>query len=303
MIQSISLINSNGEILEIPLVGATSLSPLMVVNIEGIGAPEATINSLGFATHGARFNSSKVNIRDINMQLVVQTHGSAEEAARRSLYNWLPTSKPVIFRVSTDEKEMEIDARIRQNNINMFAKMENAEIGLECTNPFFRSVDLKSVIFGGTISLFTFPFSNDSLTEDLIIFGEELSYIALDVQYDGHIETGIDILLHFIGPVTGYITVYNTSHNQLMSIDTEVIEDILGSSITLGDEIRISTKVGEKSVLASRAGISYNALRSLDRHPQWVDLRPGKNTIVYTADTGQDNIQMRLSYHELYMGV
>ena len=304
MIQSFSSQIDSGELLELQIRGVSNYAPLMVINVEGLGAPDGRINSVESPNlHGSTVNSTKATQRFITMALLVQGVDVVGDQARKELYKFFPVAKKISFGVKTDTRDVTIDMWVESNPMKMFSKKENTEIKLVSENPWFRSVSKEVITFSGSIPLFEFPFSNESLVEPLIVFGEELSYISQDVVYDGDVETGVEIELFIAGDVSGTINLYNPAYGQSLEIDCSVLESILGGPLTIGDSIHISTVVGKKSLTLTRNGISYNALHSLNMHPDWITLYPGVNTIVYDATTGSDNLQFSMSYYSLYQGV
>lgn len=304
MIQSISALNPEGELLEIDLVGSTALDNYIVVSMEGLGSPDAIINAKGGPNFdGERVNSTRTDSRFINITIAVQGYPLSEEVNRRNLYRFFPTKKQILFGVQTDTRDYVIDAYVEKNTVNMFATIENAEITLKCTKVWFRDPTPRNVIFSGTNPLFTFPFSNESLTTPLLIFGEELSYVSRDFEYAGDIETGLVLRLHATGSVSGTAYIYNPPYNESILIDLDVVASVLGSSLGLGDDIVIDTRIASKSATAIRSGVPYNVLHALNRNPDWIYFHPGGNTIVYDVDTGIDNLQLILEWNELFRGI
>ena len=92
--------------------------------------------------------------------------------------------------------------------------------------------------------LFEFAFSNESLTESLIEFGEIKNETEQTVYYSGDAEIGVVITIHAIGNVRN-ITIYNTGTREVMRIDTDKLEQLTGSGMVAGDEIIISTIKGD----------------------------------------------------------
>ena len=303
MIKNITSLNPNEELLTIDIEDLDGPSGFMVVSIDGLGSPTANINTSGGPNHDVvTVNSTKANKRTIGLTIAILGGGVQEEVLRRSLYRHFPIKNKILFGVVTDSRSMVIDAYVEDNAVNMFVQQEHTVISLICPRVYFRDVIEQVITFSGTVPNFEFPFSNESLTERLLYFGTELDYVYRDIDYIGDIETGLSFTLHAIGPVE-YIGIYNPKHKQSMSIDTVIVTAVVGSPIQLGDDIIINTRVGQKSIILIRSGITYNIFNALTRHPNWISLLPGENSIAYGALVGVDNLEMPMTYDIMYEGL
>lgn len=140
------------------------------------------------------------------------------------------------------------------------------------------SNDFYNFIIDGVEPLFEFAFSNESLTESLIEFGEIKNETEQTVYYSGDAEIGVVITIHAIGNVRN-ITIYNTGTREVMRIDTDKLKQLTGSGMVAGDEIIISTIKGDKSITLLRNGIYTNILNCLDKDSDWFQLSKGDNRI------------------------
>ena len=66
-----------------------------------------------------------------------------------------------------------------------------------------------------------------------------------------------------------------------------------------GDALTIETNKGQKSILLNGA----NIIHKIDRSSTFIGLSPGDNTLTYTADDGYMNLEVRLYYTPMYLGV
>ena len=106
------------------------------------------------------------------------------------------------------------------------------------------------------------PFSNESLTESLIEFGEIKNETEQTVYYSGDAEIGVVITIHAIGNVRN-ITIYNTGTREVMRIDTDKLEQLTGSGMVAGDEIIISTIKGDKSITLLNSSSRFSPVYSI----------------------------------------
>lgn len=150
--------------------------------------------------------------------------------------------------------------------------------------------------------MFEFPFSNESLDEPLLVFGEIQIKTEGVITYHGDSEIGVMIYIHAIGPATN-INIYNTETREVMRINTEKISSLTGKGIVASDDIVINTAKGEKSITLIREGVSYNILNCLDKNTDWFTLAKGDNIFAFTADSGVTNLQFRVENKVIYEGV
>ena len=141
---------------------------------------------------------------------------------------------------------------------------------LDSINSFYKTTN-ENLIFYGVNPLFEFPFSNESLTDPLIEFGEIYTMTEGTIYYDGDTEVGIVIEIHAIGEAEG-IVIYNTGTRKSMGIDDTKLRALVGDGIKAGDRITINTTRGNKSITLLRAGKTYNILNSLNQNSQFSPL-------------------------------
>lgn len=135
-----------------------------------------------------------------------------------------------------------------------------------------------------------------------IIFGNIVLAKDRNIYYDGDVEMGVNIRLHFTGQVTN-LTIYNTGTRESMSIDTAKIESLTGAGIVAGDDIYIDTNKGNKSVTLLRGGYTYNILNALNKNADWFTLAKGDNVFTYVAQYGSEYVQFSIKNNIAFEGV
>ena len=191
------------------------------------------------------------------------------------------------------------------NEPDIFSSDETTQISIVCPDPYFYSAGpdgTNTTIFYGVEPLFEFAFSNESLTESLIEFGEIKNETEQTVYYSGDAEIGVVITIHAIGNVKN-ITIYNTGTREVMRIDTDKLEQLTGSGMVAGDEIIISTIKGDKSITLLRNGIYTNILNCLDKDSDWFQLSKGDNIFAYVVEEGTTNVQFKIENRTAFEGV
>ena len=304
MIKSVTIINYLNEKLVLEL-GRPDKSGLLIKSIEGLGPSEATINAKEIATSdGALFNSARVNSRNIVLTLGFLFHPTVEDM-RQLTYKYFPIKQRLTIRIETDNRIAETYGYVETNEPDIFQKEETTQISIICPDAYFYSAgsDGNNVtVFSGIEDAFEFPFSNESLTENLIEFGKIHYSQEQTVYYNGDAEIGIIITIHAIGAAKN-VTIYNTGKRGIMKIDTEKIEQLTGYGIINGDDIIISTVKKDKYIHLLRNGEYINILNALDKDSEWFQLTKGDNIFAYTAEEGATNLQFKIENRTLYEGV
>jgi hypothetical protein len=301
MIKSVTITNHLGESIRLDLTEPEK-SGFIIESIDGLGPSKATVNFTELATNdGAIDNSARLNYRNITLSLIFLENPTIE-ATRLLTYKYFPVKRNITFRVETDSRICEATGRVESNEPTIFDQQEGTQISIMCPDPYFYLVGTNQVIFYGTEPLFEFPFSNESLTENLIEFGDIKHMTEGNVIYEGDAETGITITIHAVGEAKG-IAIYNLAKREIMKINDDKLISLIGSGIVAGDEITISTSKGSKSITFLRSGVTTNILNALEKPISWFQLSKGDNIFAYTAKEGLMNLQFQIENKTLYEGI
>lgn len=307
MIYSFAVTNYLGDRIKLEL-GRPDISGFLIKSVTGLGPVKANVNTTEVVTNdGSMFNSARLSQRNIVFQLafVDTVYGETIEDVRQKSYKYFPAKKSVEIVIETDNRYMKIKGYVESNEPDIFSSQEGTQISIICPDPYFYSAgeDGNNVTDFYTIDpVFEFPFSNESLTEPLLVFGEIQIKTEGVITYHGDSEIGVVIYIHAIGKATN-INIYNTETREVMSINTDQLEQLTGKGLVASDDIVINTAKGEKSITLVRDGVSYNILNCLDKNTDWFSLSKGDNIFAFTAETGVTNLQFRIENQVIYEGV
>lgn len=307
MIYSLAVTNFLGDRIRLEL-GKPENTGFLIKSITGLGPVKANVNTTEVATNdGSMFNSARLSQRNIVIQMVFvnSIYGEDIEEIRQKSYKYFPIKKNVELIIETDNRYVRTTGYIESNEPDIFSKQEGTQISIICPDPYFYSAsedDDNVTDFYSIDPMFEFPFSNESLSEPLLVFGEIQIKTEGVVTYSGDSEIGVMIYIHAIGPAE-HINIYNTETREVMSIDTVKLEKLTGRGLIAGDDIIINTLKGEKSITLVRSGVSYNILNCLDKNTDWFTLVKGDNIFAFTADSGVTNLQFRIENKIIYEGV
>lgn len=307
MIHSLAVTNYLGDRIRLEL-GRPENTGFLIKSITGLGPVKANVNTTEVATNdGSMFNSARLSQRNIVIQMafVNTVYGEDIEEVRQKSYKYFPIKKNVELIIETDNRYVRTKGYIESNEPDIFSKQEGSQISIICPDPYFYSAseDGNNITdFYSIDPVFEFPFSNESLSDPLLIFGEIQIKTEGVIIYQGDSEIGVMIYIHAIGPATN-INIYNTETREVMSINTTKLEALTGKGIVASDDIIINTLKGEKSITLVREGMSYNILNCLDKNTDWFTLVKGDNIFAFTAESGVTNLQFRIENKVIYEGV
>ena len=307
MIYSIVVTNYLGDRIKLEL-GKPDVSGFLIKSITGLGPAKANVNTTEVSTNdGSLFNYARLSQRNIVLDMVFinTVYGESIEDLRQKSYKYFPLKKSVELTIETDNRYVKTTGYVESNEPNIFSSQEGTQISIICPDPYFYSAgeDGNNITnFYSIDPMFEFPFSNESLDEPLLVFGEIQIKTEGVITYHGDSEIGVMIYIHAIGPATN-INIYNTEIREVMRINTEKISSLTGKGIVASDDIVINTAKGEKSITLIREGVSYNILNCLDKNTDWFTLAKGDNIFAFTADSGVTNLQFRVENKVIYEGV
>lgn len=281
MIQTIYVTNPSASTLTLDMRDSGEDEGLIIFNMEGLGPPKATVTGVaGPNTEGIRASLIKIDARHIMITLAIPNSAS-EGAARQKIYDYFPIGKEIKFRVkTTGPKDIYTMAIVESNEMNQFAKVENAVISLFCPYPYFLHLTQQ------------YASASDG---------------DVTVTNNGEIVSGCDIIISFDGTVDDGLTIENANGTQSMYIDFAKMESGM-NSCRVDDQIVINTRIGEKSILFWDDSTStwFNGINGVGVDADWIKLFLGNNDISITTDDPPDLqyiSELEVLFYPLYEGV
>lgn len=301
MIYAVSVTNPKGETLRLEL-SSPEKSGLIVKKITGLSPPKADIASGSLVTtDGGIFNSARVESRNIVINLAFMFRPTIEEA-RLKTYVYFPIKKMITLKIETDRRTSYITGYVEENDVDIFSNAEEAQVSIICVEPWFYEERIDEMVFSGVKPIFEFPFANDSLSQKVLKFGDIRTDNRAEINYRGDVDTGVLIMIHALD-IAENITLWNTQTRESMKINTTKIQKITGQAFDMGDDILISTISGSRSARLLRDGKYTNILSAIDREADWFEITPGVNSFTFTAENGENDLQVTFSYRNMYGGV
>ena len=314
MFKSVTVTNYRGDSLELPLTWPNDAG-LLISKIDGITPGNVQVNSQDFAVlDGGVYNSSRMETRNITIEFYYGRPGMIPaidnhdvETARHIAYRYFPVKTQVRLDFLTEERNLSIWGYVESNDTDIFSEHEKGQVSIVCPDPYFYEHDTVVFNFGDSIPEFEFPFSNESLTEPLICFSDYGPGNIYSVEYNGDIEVGVTIRIHFLQNQTvPEITIYDLNDNKKLVLNFEDIKSKTGvTSISRYGDIVFSSVRGKKDIWYERYGKRQSIIGAFDvQNFPWMYLTPGENLFGFTVDEEYvDEFNISIEHQGAYGGV
>lgn len=281
----IILENANGDKLNF-----AQNSAFTVTDIQGLNPPSATINTSEVALlDGAKYNSSKLNMRTINIAFAIQYSAAYN---RIQVFKVLKSKQWVKFNYIGEYRKVYIEGYIESIDISYFAMKQIVTCSILCPSPYFKEAQAIVDELLNIISAFHFPFSS---TEDpQLLMGYINNDIGITIENDGDVTCGMIIQLYARNAVSN------------PKIFNYITQDYFGLNFDMqaADLITIDTRQGQKSVTLLRGGVETNIFNSVIQGSTWLQLDAGGDTFVYEVGSGSTgNLSVSFMHNNLYEGV
>ena len=213
--------------------------PFEVVDIDGLYPPTATINTSQVALmDGAKYNSSKLNMRTINFAFAIVQD---PQSNRIEVFKVLRSKQYIKMRYTGKYRDVYIEGYIESINISYFAIRQVVTVVIICPNPYFLEDQLTVNELASVVDMFHFPFP----TEDDIVFGYFNNNIGISIENKGDVACGMIITLRALSNVSDP-KIFNYISREFIGLDIDMIAE---------DVVTIDTRQGQKSATLLRSGI------------------------------------------------
>lgn len=281
----IRLENSKGDILEFN----KSDSPFVITEVQGLSAPDATINTSANALlDGAKFNSAKVQMRSIDMIIKIIKN---PEANRIILFKVLKSKQFIKFYYKGRYRDVYIEGYVESMPINYFDQIQNMTLSILCPSPYFKSAQEMINGMNSVVEMFHFPFFTAGDAPQPFSYIDTLTII--NIENEGDITTGMIIQLYATQTVVNP-KIFNYENGEFVG---------LNFTMQTGDLIEINTNKGNKKITLLRNGEYTNIFNTRMRDSVWLELAYGENIFTMEAKQGINNLRVLFKHFNQYEGV
>lgn len=251
-----------GALLSLPLEDPTG--GYYVDSIEGLDPVKASLTSVNYAqADGAQFRSARRDPRNIVFEITLEPDYTVEsvQALRERLYAYFMPKSVVNLRFkisqfpSTAQTSRDIQGRVEDLTMELFAEKPTAHISIICFDPNF--VDPSTL----------------SMTGNVVVPSEQTQKT---IDYRGTVATGYKVTIT-LTELAYTFTLYHRS-------PAGVIQTMeITYTFQAGDILTVSTLFGAKTVTVTRNGVTTNILGALRPTSTWPQLETGLNALRITA--------------------
>lgn len=265
-------------------------SPFTVIDIQGLNPPDAIINTSQVALmDGAKFNSSKMNMRTLNIAFAIEYDAAKN---RIEVFKVLKSKQYVKLYYNGQYRQVFIEGYIQSIDISYFEMKQIVTCAILCPSPYFKEAQDIVNHLRTIISAFHFPFS--STAEPQIVFSYVSTEIGITVDNGGDVECGMIIELYASGAVSNP-KIFNYLTQEYIGLNIEM---------QAADLITIDTRQGQKTATLLRNGVETNIFNNVIKGSTWLQLEANGSTFVYEVGTGTPaDLDVSFSHYNLYEGV
>lgn len=162
-------------------------------------------------------------------------------------------------------------------------------IDLLANDPLWRDITEKRDEIALWIGDFSFPLQ---MLETGIEVGHRSPSLIVNCYNGGDVESGMRIEFRALATLTNP-SLFNVNTREFMRVKKEMMA---------GEVISVSTYFGDKRITDTLNGLETNAFNYIDVNSTFLQLEQGDNLFRYDADTGLDNLEVRIYHYDRYLG-
>lgn len=263
----------------------------VIDSITGLTPPGATINTSSIVGEdGGQFNSSRVDMRNIVLRILPQIPVAEN---RQTLYRYFGVKKPVKCYYRGPGRNVQIEGYVEAVEGDLFERSQLIQVSILCPQPFWRAIAEIVADISKTISMFEFPFSIDSMG---VPFSEYNEYRIAEVINDG--DASGELIIELSGESYGTEirnpAIYNADTGEMFKLNTSLY----------GPDRVVKIDMENKRVESYQDGVFEGSyFRFIDDASRWLEVQEGLNRFYYTAESGVDNMRVKVRFVPKYKGV
>lgn len=294
MINKIIYENERGIAIELNRDG-----PLFLFKPEGFDGLESDIVSSKNAYQDG-INISKTILKDriltLNCYLEVDNE-QQRYILKRKLYNAFNPKLKGHMKIYTDAGYLRgasnlrvIQAPLFEDDYEGLNELVSFQIQLAMPLPYFEDINENRADFGNDIGNFFFDLELEEEGRELSVKNNS---IVANIENLGDAETPLKVVFKAKSTVKNP-SIYNVYSKEYIKINRTMSE---------GEEITVTTDIGNKRVESYLNGVTTNIFNDLDIHSSFMWLDIGDNVIRYDAEEMIEQLEVYIYYTNYYLGV
>lgn len=294
MINKIIYKNERGISIELNREG-----PLFLSSVRGFDGLEADIVSSKSAYQDG-ISISKTILKDriltLNCYLEIDTE-QQRCILKRKLYNAFNPKFKGHMKIYTDAEQLRgasnlrvIQAPLFDDDYKGLNDIVSFQIQLSMPLPYFEDINENRADFGNDIGNFFFDLELEEEGRELSVKNNS---IVTNIENLGDAETPLKVVFKAKSTVKNP-SIYNVYSKECIKINRTMSE---------GEEITVTTDIGNKRVESYLNGVTTNIFNDLDIHSSFMWLDIGDNVIRYDAEEMIEQLEVYIYYTNYYLGV
>ena len=279
--------NEKGEQLEL----THNEHKFVIGSIDGLTPPSAELSFVDNLGDGAEFKHERTGKRNIVINMNIT--GNVEDN-RIELYKYIRNGKYIKLYFKNGRRNVWIEGRVEKLEIDQFSMKTSCQISILCPSPWWS--DIQEIInsINTVKGNFYFPF----YTVEPIPFSTYETIQILNLVNSGDIASGMTIEVFARGSITN-IKIFNRETAEYIGLGCEERPFTLQA----GDRVVITTYVNNKKVKLIRNAEEINVFNDLTPDSTFLQVGAGDNVFTYTADSGNEYIDIIFKHYSQYEGV
>lgn len=263
----------------------------VVGSIDGLGSPSASISFSENIGDGDEFIHERTGRR--NLVIPIEIRGNVERN-RINLYRYAKNGKYIKVYFENRTRNVWIEGRVESITPDLFSNQESMQISILCPYPWWQDVEEMINSINTIQNKFYFPF----YTVDPIPFSVYETIQILNLINSGDVASGMTIEIYARGSIINPI-IYNRETTEYIGLgSTEMPFTMLA-----GDRVVITTHANNKKVKLIRNAEETNIFNYLRVGSKFLQVGAGDNVFTYSADDGNEHIDIKFKHYSNYEGV
>lgn len=283
----LTLENSKGQQLTI----TQNEAKFQIEEVTGLNPPTASISLSENIGDGDEFVHERTGSRNLVINMYIKGN---VEANRLELYKYVRNGKFIKVYIKTRTKNVWINGRVENIDINNFSQLTSCQISIICPDPWFKDI-METINTINTVQpKFHFPFA----IVKPIPFSTFEQIQILNLINEGNVESGCTISITARGTIINPI-IYNRETKEYIGLGTTEKP----YEMQTGDEIIITTHTNNKKVKLIRNAVETNIFNYLKPGSTFLKINAGDNIFTYAADDGNEYIDIVFKHYSNYEGI
>lgn len=260
-------------------------------NVTGLNPPAASISLTENVGDGDEFQHSRTGRRNIVINIHIK--GLVDDN-KNEIYQVIQTGKYIKLYISTKSKNVWIEGYVESNEIDDFTNDTICQISVLCPDPWFKDVSESINSINTVQPKFHFPFA----IVEPIPFSVYETIQILNLINAGNVESGMTIEIAARGTIVNPI-VYNRETTEFIGLGTSEQPYIMEA----GDKVVITTHTNNKKIKLVRNAVETNIFNYLTPKSTFLKVMPGDNVFTYSAEDGDEYIDITFKHYSNYEGI